>query len=193
MPIQSHKDSFLQEVSKKNPHSNQMKRSAFLTNALSRFEIDGVLGPPGLAQRTLQDPCICVVPWRVSCQFKKPFKVKDRDKVAAGWNGKEYSFLDKGSLKCPLGYQWFFQWLLATSLILLLLFVWGVVEPWCTRTDFVFRISNIGNTPPIPLSQRLYCNKARLPYHRDLFRKNPSTSKEKHHQADGSELFVRSR
>ena len=93
-----------------------MKRSAFLTNALSRLEIDGVLGPLRLAQRTLQDPCICVVPGSNAqrksralegcrASSKSPSMVKDGDKVAAGWNGKEYSFTDKGLLMCPLGYQ----------------------------------------------------------------------------------------
>ena len=121
--------------------------------------------PLRLAQRTLQDPCICVVPGSNAqrksralegcrASSKSPSMVKDGDKVAAGWNGKEYSFLDKGlSWLSMIFFTYLIQliiWLVATSLILLLLFVWGVVEPWCTRTDFVFRISNIGNTPPYP-------------------------------------------
>ena len=46
-------------------NQGSVRKSAFSTNAQSRFAsvgVDGVLGPPRLAQHTLRCPCISVVP-----------------------------------------------------------------------------------------------------------------------------------
>ena len=50
-----------------------MKTSAFSTNAQSRFAsvvVDGVLGPPRLAQHTCRYPCISVVP-EATCEASR--------------------------------------------------------------------------------------------------------------------------
>ena len=72
-------------------------------NAQSRFasdDLDGVLGPPRLAQHSWRCPCISVVPeatheasrgperGAVSAQ-KSPLRVQDGDEGVAGRNGRE--------------------------------------------------------------------------------------------------------
>ena len=54
-----------------------MKKSAFATNAQSRFAsvvVDGVLGPPRLACHTWRCPCISVVPEATHKASRRPMK-----------------------------------------------------------------------------------------------------------------------